>query len=68
MASREPPIYDWNQLWDIVDVVNAVAAEHGVSGAQVGLAWLLQRPTRLERDHGRPHHLSSSRTTSRPSS
>ena len=42
---KEPPIYDWGRLWDIVDVVNEVAAEHGVSGAQVSLAWLLQRPT-----------------------
>ncbi len=41
---REPPIYDWAKLWDIVDVLNDVAANHGVSGAQVGLAWLLQRP------------------------
>jgi aryl-alcohol dehydrogenase-like predicted oxidoreductase len=42
---REPPIYNWARLWDIVDVVNEVAAEQGVSGAQVSLAWLLQRPT-----------------------
>lgn len=41
---REPPIYDWDKLWDIVDVINDVAAGHGVSGAQVSLAWLLQRP------------------------
>ncbi|HWV01053.1 MAG TPA: aldo/keto reductase [Devosia sp.] len=41
---REPPIYDWDKLWDIVDVVNDVAKAHGVSGAQVSLAWLLQRP------------------------
>ncbi|MBK8084856.1 MAG: aldo/keto reductase [Devosia sp.] len=41
---REPPIYDWDRLWDIVDVINEVAAAHGVSGAQVALAWLLQRP------------------------
>lgn len=41
---REPPIYDWDKLWDIVDVVNEVAQVHGVSGAQVSLAWLLQRP------------------------
>lgn len=41
---REPPIDDWEHLWNIVDVVNAVAARHGVSGAQVSLAWLLQRP------------------------
>jgi aryl-alcohol dehydrogenase-like predicted oxidoreductase len=41
---REPPIYDWAKLWDIVDVLNEVAAAHGVVGAQVALAWLLQRP------------------------
>jgi aryl-alcohol dehydrogenase-like predicted oxidoreductase len=41
---QEPPIYDVDRLWDTVDVINAVAAEHGVSGAQVSLAWLLQRP------------------------
>ena len=41
---REPPIYNWDKLWDIVDVINEVAAAHGVSGAQVSLAWLLQRP------------------------
>jgi aryl-alcohol dehydrogenase-like predicted oxidoreductase len=41
---KEPPIYDPEHLWKIVDVLNAVAAEQGVSGAQVALAWLLQRP------------------------
>lgn len=41
---REPPIYDWNKLWDIVDVLNDIAKAHGVSGAQVALAWTLQRP------------------------
>lgn len=45
MGFREPPIYDWARLWDIVDVVNDVASQYGVSGAQVSLAWLLQRPT-----------------------
>jgi len=41
---REPPIYNWDLLWDIVDVINEVAKGRGVSGAQVALAWLLQRP------------------------
>jgi aryl-alcohol dehydrogenase-like predicted oxidoreductase len=41
---KEPPIYDPEKLWDIVDVINDVAAARGVSGAQVSLAWLLQRP------------------------
>lgn len=40
----EPPVYDWEKLYDIIDVIVAVADEHGVSGAQVALAWLLQRP------------------------
>ncbi len=41
---KEPPIRDWEALWDIVDVINEVARGRGVSGAQVALAWLLQRP------------------------
>jgi aryl-alcohol dehydrogenase-like predicted oxidoreductase len=44
VAHKEPPVYNWDKLWDIVDVVNDVARAHGVSGAQVSLAWLLQRP------------------------
>ena len=40
----EPPVYDWEKLYDIIDVVVSVAEEHGVTGAQVALAWLLQRP------------------------
>jgi aryl-alcohol dehydrogenase-like predicted oxidoreductase len=40
---KEPPIYDWEHLWRIVDVVVAIAGERGVSGAVVSLAWLLQR-------------------------
>ncbi len=42
---KEPPIYDHDKLYDIVDVIVAVAKEQGVSGAQVAIAWLLQRPT-----------------------
>lgn len=41
---REPPIYDWNKLWNIVDVLNEVAARSNATAAQVALAWLLQRP------------------------
>ncbi|QYD71445.1 aldo/keto reductase [Paraburkholderia edwinii] len=40
----EPPIRDAERLWNIVDVLVEVAAEHDVSGAQVALAWLLGRP------------------------
>jgi aryl-alcohol dehydrogenase-like predicted oxidoreductase len=41
---REPPVYDQEKLYDIVDVLMAIAQERGVSGAQVALAWLLGRP------------------------
>lgn len=41
----EPPIRDWDRLWDVVDVLRAVADEAGASPAQVALAWLLGRPT-----------------------
>ncbi|MFT3671349.1 aldo/keto reductase [Aestuariivirga sp.] len=41
---REPPIYDWNKLWNIVDVLNDVAARHKATASQVAIAWLLQRP------------------------
>jgi aryl-alcohol dehydrogenase-like predicted oxidoreductase len=40
----EPPIYDSERLYDIVDVLVEVADGHGVSPAQVALAWLLGRP------------------------
>jgi aryl-alcohol dehydrogenase-like predicted oxidoreductase len=38
------PIADRNALWRIVDVLVEVADRHGVSAAQVALAWLLARP------------------------
>ena len=41
---REPPVPDWDRLYDIVDVLVAIADAHGVSGAQVALAWALGRP------------------------
>lgn len=39
----EPPIYDENHLWDIVDVIVAIAKDRNVSGAQIALAWTLGR-------------------------
>lgn len=41
---REPPIRDVGRLWRIVEVLREVGAAHGVSAAQVALAWLLGRP------------------------
>jgi aryl-alcohol dehydrogenase-like predicted oxidoreductase len=40
----EPPIRDENRLWNIVDALVAIGEAHGVSAAQVALAWLLGRP------------------------
>ena len=40
----EPPVHDEGKLHDIVDALLAVAEAHGVSAAQVALAWVLGRP------------------------
>ncbi len=41
----EPPIDDPDRLYATLDVLREVADAHGVSGAQVALAWTLTRPT-----------------------
>jgi len=38
---NEPPVPDQDKLYDIVDVLVEVADAHGVSAAQVALAWVL---------------------------
>jgi aryl-alcohol dehydrogenase-like predicted oxidoreductase len=40
---HEPPVYDEDKLYDTVDALVEVADAHGVSAAQVSLAWLLGR-------------------------
>ncbi len=40
----EPPIRDQEKLWRIVDVLVEIGDARGVSGAQIALAWLLERP------------------------
>ena len=40
----EPPVYDVDGLYDTIDVLVDIAEGHGVSAAQVALAWLLGRP------------------------
>ncbi|MCW6004818.1 aldo/keto reductase [Micromonospora sp. CPCC 205371] len=40
----EPPVYDQDKLYDTVEVLVQVGEAHGVSAAQVALAWLLGRP------------------------
>src|SRR5262249_58649609 len=41
---NEPPIYDQERLWRIVDELIAVSSAHDATPAQVALAWLLTRP------------------------
>ncbi len=41
----EPPVYDEDGLYDTIDVLVEVAEGHGVSAAQVALAWLLRQPS-----------------------
>ena len=40
----EPPVYDQEGLYDIVEVLVKIAEQHGVSAAQVALAYLLGLP------------------------
>ncbi|WP_432492075.1 aldo/keto reductase [Kineococcus auxinigenes] len=40
----EPPVHDEGKLYDVVEVLVEVGEAHGVSAAQVALAWLLGRP------------------------
>lgn len=42
---NEPPIRDFKRLWNIVDMLNQIAAEKNVPTAQVALAWILTRPS-----------------------
>ena len=41
---NEPPVYDQEGLYDIIEVLVTIAEQHGVSAAQVSLAYLLGRP------------------------
>ncbi|MCB0195072.1 MAG: aldo/keto reductase [Anaerolineae bacterium] len=44
LQGQEPPIIE-ELLYDIVDVMDEIAAETGKSLAQIALNWVLQRPT-----------------------
>ncbi len=41
---NEPPVYDQEKLHDTVEVLLEIGTEHGVSAAQVALAYLLRKP------------------------
>ena len=40
----EPPIYDEDRLYDTIEALVEIGDQHGVSAAQVALAWVLARP------------------------
>ena len=40
----EPPIYDEKRLFDLIETLVQVGDAHGVSAAQIALAWILSRP------------------------
>jgi aryl-alcohol dehydrogenase-like predicted oxidoreductase len=40
----EPPVYDEGKLYDTIELLLEIAAGHGVSAAQIALAWTLGRP------------------------
>jgi aryl-alcohol dehydrogenase-like predicted oxidoreductase len=40
----EPPVHDQEKLYDIVEVLVAIAEGRGITAAQVALAWLIGRP------------------------
>jgi aryl-alcohol dehydrogenase-like predicted oxidoreductase len=44
LKHREPPIYDVEKLFDIVEVLVEIGAAHKCSAARVAIAWLLGRP------------------------
>ena len=41
---NEPPVYDEDKLYDTIETLVEIADGHGVSPAQVALAWLIGRP------------------------
>ncbi len=40
----EPPIRNADRLYDIIELLVEIGAGHGVSAAEIALAWLLHRP------------------------
>ncbi|MDO5608773.1 MAG: aldo/keto reductase [Capnocytophaga sp.] len=42
---NEPPIKDWDRLWNIVEVLSDIAAQKKVSASQIAIAWILTKPS-----------------------
>lgn len=40
----EPPVHDEDKLYDTIELAVKIGESHGVSAAQVALAWLVQKP------------------------
>ena len=58
---HEPPVYDEDKLYDTVDALVEIADAHGVSAAQVSLAWLLGRTGVTLRDRRRANRRATRR-------
>jgi aryl-alcohol dehydrogenase-like predicted oxidoreductase len=43
-SSFDFPVVDKNRAFDCIDAMRPIAAEHGVSVAQIALAWVLSKP------------------------
>ena len=51
----EPPVYDEDKLYDTIEELVAIGADHGVSAAQVALAYTLGKPGSDLGDRRRPY-------------
>lgn len=40
----EPPVHDQDKLYRIIDTLSDIAVQHGVTPAEIALAWLLKQP------------------------
>jgi aryl-alcohol dehydrogenase-like predicted oxidoreductase len=41
---REPPVYDEDRLYDLIETLVSIGEARGISAARVAIAWLLTRP------------------------
>ena len=57
----EPPVHDEDKLYDTIDVLVEIGEAHGVSAAQVALAYLLGQARRDLGDRRRPHRGAAGR-------
>lgn len=41
---NEPPVHDYDKLWELVDLLKEIARKNNITVAQASLAWTLGRP------------------------